>query len=203
MQPRIVSLLIVVSLFFSTSLSQLFAQEDPVVVNKVDFKSKVSPYDDYLMEVELEAKLSTPESIDPKYLDDVKVEVLIGYPHPVKKGEFIFHRSEVDIATMELRQSRKIGFWLPYDVAQRDQMSKEPEYWLITLSVGGTEIPLNKSNAGSRTSRTLTNKQAIDSMLGLATDATEGVFLPGYLSGNGYRESGRKRPAFIRIEEQK
>lgn len=201
MQPRIVSFFILLGLLISAPLSQVAAQEDPVVVKKVDFDSKVRPYDDYLFQVEVEAMAPTADSINPKYLDNIGIEVIIGYPHPGKQGEFIFHRSEVEIATMELRKSRKIGFWLPYDVAQRDSMDKEPEFWLITLSVDGNEIPLNKSNSRNRTSSNLTNKAAVDKMLSLASDATEGVFLPGYLSGNGYREGGRDRPPFIRIEE--
>ncbi len=201
MHPRIVSIFILVSMLIGGLTPHLSAQNEPVTVSNTKFYSKEGSYDDYLFEIELTALAPTEASVNPKYLDNIEVEVIIGYPHPIKAGEFLFHKSTVAIATMEVKQKRKIGFWLPYDIAQRDNMNKEPEFWLINLSVDGSEIPLTGKNSRNRTSSNLTSKQAVDKMMSLASSATEGVLLPGYLSGNGYRERGRDRPPFIRIEE--
>jgi len=205
MQPRIVKFFFLVSLLLGITSQHLMAQDgDPVVVKNVKFSSKVNPYKDYLVEVEIEPMFNpdADNAPNPKYVDDIKVTLLIGYELPNKDREFKFHICEVDIATMEVRQSRKIGFWLPYDIAERDDVSKEPQYWYIDLEVDGNKIPITKRNVGDRACSELRNPTAIQSMQNQASNATEGVLLPGYLSGNGYLERGDKRPAFIREEPQ-
>ncbi|GHB96375.1 hypothetical protein [Cerasicoccus arenae] len=203
MHPRIPSLFILVSLLLGPAFSQLSAQtQDPVTVKNVKFYSKEGAYKDYLCEIELEGQVNpNPEATNPKYVDDVKVSLLMGYPHPNKSGEFIFHISEVVIATMEVKKSRKIGFWLPYDIAQRDNVGKEPEFWYIDIEVDNSQIPISQANVRNRASSNLRNPTAIQSMQNQASNASEGILLPGYLSGNGYRERGENRPPFIRKEE--
>lgn len=177
-------------------------QNDPVSVTNVKFFSKEGAYKDYLVEVEVEAQENpNPEAPNKNFLDDVTVSLLIGYPHPSKDGEFIFHKSAVTIATLEIKKSRKIGFWLPYDIARRDNVSKEPDYWYIDLEVDGQQVKITQNNVGNRASSNLRKPEAISSMQNKSSEASEGILLPGYLSGNGYRERGEDRPAFIRIEE--
>ncbi len=206
MHPRIASLFILAFLIIGGSASQLNAQADRVTVKNVKFGSKERPWGDYMVEIDVEAMgnpKNDPSVINPKYVDNIEVKLLVGYPHPNPadgKDSFIFHEASVVIATMEVKKSRKIAFWIPYDIAQRDNLSKEPKYWVIDLAVNGTDIPVTEQNIGNRASRTL-NPQSLASMRNMAGSPTKGIMLPGYLSGNGYRESGQNRPPFVRIEE--
>lgn len=206
MHPRLPSLFILVFLILAGSVTDVAAQADRVEIKNVKFGAKERPWGDYMIEIDVEAKgnpKNDPSVINPNYVDNIKVTLLVGYAHPDRPAsarEFIFHEASVVIATMEAKKSRKIAFWIPYDIAQRDNLSKEPEYWVIDLAVNDQDIPVSADNIGKRASRNL-NMQSLASMKGIAGSPTKGIMLPGYLSGNGYRESGTDRPPFVRIEE--
>jgi len=178
------------------------APQDPVEVTDVSFNRKAGAYDDTLIAVEVEAKGNpNPEAPNPKFVDNIRVTLTIGYKHPTKTGDFLFHTASVLIATLEVRDSRQIGFWLPYDVAERDGLNEEPEFWYVALEVDGSEIKPTAANVRKRASGDLQNPTALSSFQNRANGATEGILLPGYLSGNGYLERGNERPPFVRIEE--
>ncbi|MGE9295163.1 MAG: hypothetical protein ACQKBV_02605 [Puniceicoccales bacterium] len=204
MQPRFFSFLTCLLFIFSLSSGVTYAQKDPVEVVQVKFDNKAGAYDDTLMNVEIGAMGNpTPdESPNEKYVDNITVTLTIGYAHPSKQGEFIFHKSSVEIATMEVGESRQIGFWLPYDIAVRDNLREEPQFWYVDLEVDGQEVKPTSSNMRKRASGDLQNPQALQSFQSRSGDASEGILLPGYLSGNGYLERGNERPPFIRKEEK-
>ncbi|MEO0794507.1 MAG: hypothetical protein AAFX93_05080 [Verrucomicrobiota bacterium] len=202
MQPRLSLLILLISTLLVPLAGSLHAQKDPVDVRNVKFNKNAGNWKDTLIEVELVANGNpNPDAPNPKYVDNIGVTLTIGYAHPNKDGEFIFHSSSVVITTLEVAKSRKIGFWLPYDIVERDNVAKEPKFWYVDVEIDGSPIAPTGANIRARASSDLQNPTALNSFQNKASDATEGVLLPGYLSGNGYIERGKDRPAFIRKEE--
>jgi len=203
MQPRLTSFFPLSLALLTLSAATLSAQKDPVEVADVSFDSNAGAYDDTLITVEVEA-VGNPqpdEAPNEKYVDNIGVTLTIGYAHPRKPGQFIFHTASVVIATLEAGESRDIGFWLPYDIVERDGLREEPEFWFVELEVDGEEIRPTGQNMRRRASSKLQTPQALDGFKRESGSASEGILLPGYLSGNGYVERGNERPAFIRVEE--
>ena len=204
MHPRLSLLILLVATVCGPLASSVHAQLDPVSVTRVKFDKDSGTWKDTQIEVELQANGNpNPDAPNPNYVDNVTVTLIIGYAHPTKKDEreFIFHTSTVTLATLEVAKKKKIGFYLPYDIVQRDNVRKEPTYWYVNLEVDGSEIPVSQNNIKTRASSSLQRANVFQSFQNSSSGAIEGVLQPGYLSGNGYIERGKDRPAFIRKEE--
>lgn len=176
------------------------AQNAPVDVRRVDFNRNEGPLRWNNVVVEVQAlENPNPEAPNSRYVDNIKIIVTLGYEGP---GDgFTFYRAEATLVTLQVRSSKKVGFWMPAEVVQRDNLPQEPRFWLVEIEVDGQPVDL----IGNRRtfSSNFQNRQSIESFKSMASGQvgkTEGIFVPTYLSPNPYVESGRDIPAFIRKE---
>ncbi len=185
-------------LILVASLLHLQAQTDPVEVTDVDFNNNVGQYNWSNIAIKLRANDNPdPKALDPKYLDNIGVRLTVGYEIDKKKKIFLFMQSEVTIATMETLQDKLFAFWIPEDIIDRNNLPKEPDYWVIELTVDGKEVPMREKN----TSRTVNNATMLSTFMSNASgqlSQTEGILVPYYLSP--YGPIDRSPPAFIRKE---
>ncbi|MBC2594680.1 hypothetical protein H5P28_10450 [Ruficoccus amylovorans] len=183
-------------LLFATLLP-LHAQNDPVVVQNVNFNSSVSPFDWNNIIVKVRGQENpNKEALNDKYVDNVGVRMTLGYRvgNP-RDNKFYFLQSEVTIATLEIGKDKSFAFWVPYDIIKRGNFNKEPDYWVIELTVDGQALPMRPSN----TSRNVTDAAGLTSFMNAANaqvGQTEGIMMPGYLSP--YPPIDRSPAAFIR-----
>lgn len=173
-------------------------EKPPADIKKVDFRSGEGAFDWNLVAVEVEANENPdPDAPNPNYVDNIRVIVTLGYEKESGDG-FTFYQAEATIVTLERGDSKRVGFWLPFDIVERDDLPQEPRYWIVELEVNGKKLDL-LSNSASFSSK-FTSRQSVEGFLAQASSqlsATEGIFVPGYLSPNPPID-GREPPAFIR-----
>lgn len=181
------------------SLLTSLAQTAPVVVRDVKFNSNVNPYKWNNVVIKLRANSNPdPEALNQQYVDNVDIRFTIGYELDASERKFLAFQTEVKIATLEVAKDKSFAFYVPYDIVERNNLPKEPKYWVIELTVNGQEMPMAKEN----TSRTIKDRATLESFFsnvvsGQATQ-NEGIMVPEYLSP--YGPIDRSPPAFIRKE---
>lgn len=181
-------------------IATTIASDLPVDINRVDFRNSVRPFNWNLVAVEVEAfRNPDPEASNPRYVDDIIITVTLGYENQNGDG-FTFYQTEANLVTLETRKSKEIGFWMPYAVVERDNLPKEPKFWLVELEVAGQKLDLLSNDKSFSSS--FTSRQSIEGFLRQASSGlseTEGIFVPYYLSPNPPLDT-REPPAFVRKE---
>lgn len=185
---------LVLSLIFSPAFlgsALLHAQSALVEVEDVKFSSNAGAFKWTQCAIKLKAGKNTlPEAPSTDYVDDVKITLTLGYERSNSSDKFFFYESSVTLVTMESAKSKVVSFWLPYDIVKRDDLPKEPKYWMIKLEVKGEELPMTKDNA----SRNIKDRKVMDSFLSAASSKlgdTEGILVPTHRSPYGYGAGGR------------
>lgn len=178
------------------------AQKLPVEVSRVNFNSSVSPYRWNNIVIQLQPNANPdPEAVNPRYVNNIKVILTLGYEVRSTKS-YAFYQAEATIVTLEVAKKKEIAFWMPYDVVERDNLPKEPRFWLIELEVDGQQLDLVGANNKSFSSR-FKDRSSIENFKNQASgqlSKTDGILVPTYLSPNPYID--RSPPAFIRKEQQ-
>ncbi|WOO41887.1 hypothetical protein [Rubellicoccus peritrichatus] len=178
-------------------------QKLPVEVSRVNFNSNARPYKWNNIVIQLQANQNPdPQAANPRYVDNITVTLTLGYE---SKGAspFTFYQAEATLVTLETGKKKEIAFWMPYDVVQRDNLPKEPKYWIVELEVNGQQLNLLVDNKKSFSSG-FTNLDSINGFKSQASgklSETDGILVPTYLSPNPYIDQ-REPAAFIRKEQQ-
>lgn len=184
------------------SLASLQAQKYPADVKNVDFNSNVRPYGWNNIVIEIEANENPdPNAPNSRYVDNIRVSLLLGYEGP-KDGEFTFYNAEATVVTIETGDSKLVGFWMPFDIVERDDLPREPKFWIVELEVDGKALDLLQNSKSFSSS--FPSRESIENFKRQANSKlteTEGILVPTYLSPNPYVDS-REPPAFIRLDQQ-
>ncbi|MGE9292532.1 MAG: hypothetical protein ACQKBW_02875, partial [Puniceicoccales bacterium] len=141
-------------LILFVGLSSLQAQDKmPVTVSNVNFNSSVGQYRWNNVAIKVRGNFNPDEKAPNKnYVDNVGVRLTIAFLTDRRENVYYFLQSEVEIATLEVNKDKEFAFWIPYDIVQRGNFNKQPDYWVIELTVGGQVLPMQKENTSSNIS---------------------------------------------------
>ncbi|MEM8550247.1 MAG: hypothetical protein AAGF10_05595 [Verrucomicrobiota bacterium] len=178
--PRILTPLL---LLVSSTCLLLGQGTMPVTVSSVKFNKGVGDFNWSNVVIDLQVNNNPFEdsSLNPRYVDNVGVKLTLGYTIDRSEKKFFVVQSDVMIATMEVGKKRSMAFWLPYDIVQRNNLGKTPDFWVVELTVSGQAIPLQPANASS----SLPNADRLQQFMSMASQQlpqTEGILVPYYLS---------------------
>lgn len=197
------SFLVLVYIFsaslFSASAVNAAGGPQPVEIEDVKFNTNVGQ----LKWTQCEIKLKPGNNPDPKapnrdYVDNVKVTLSLGYVRDSKEKTFFFYQSSMTLVTLESQKNKIISFFLPREIVERDNLSKEPDYWLIQLEVDGKELNPKTDHMSSN----LHSREALNSFKGKPFSDTDGILVPAHRSPYGYGAGERKEPpAVIWVEK--
>lgn len=139
-------------------------------------------------------------------MDNIRVVVTLGYKHSRSTSEtdLMFYRSEVMIATMKINDTRRLAFWLPYDIVSRDNYKREPEYWIIEMFVNGEQVQPDRTQVSSSLMRGGDPAANLAGFKGIAdskVQANDGILRPTYLTINDDVERPDKILPYIRKQE--
>lgn len=179
------------------------AQDFPIRVDRVEFNDNVRPYDWTNVEIELEATSNElPDARDRNWVDDVKITVTLAYESPVEKGSYDFYRASLTLISLEVGKDKTVGFWLPREIVERDDLREEPDFWVVQVSAGGQEAPIDKDNVSSK----LSDRSRVDNFLNTAAagiEKTNGYLVPTHLSPYPFDFFDKREPAAaVRFEAQ-
>ena len=178
------------------SVSSLTAQENlPVeVVGNVDFRSKLAPHGWNAVFVDIRAnKNISKEAINSQYVDNVKLIFTAGYKLLRGPKKFSYYQTEVSIATLEQGKTKRLAFFMPADIVERDDLDREPDFWTVDFEVNGELLGMEKNRTSSSIKDAKTLEQ-FKSAYGSEIIATQGIMVPAHLSPYGYG-FGERDPA--------
>ncbi len=130
-------------LLFCCSLP-VFAQTIPVEVVDIDF-NELS--DDWVqMAIEIRSNGNPAEDAkNERFVDNIKVLAYIAYESKSETKKFDFYRAQAEIISIEQGKQKKIHFFMPGVVIDRDHLPKTPPYYFVALELDGRIMPLTKN----------------------------------------------------------
>ncbi len=180
-------------------------RDEIIKLNDVDFESDVGALNWSALFLEFTPKENPfPLARNRRYLDDIRVMVTMAFEYEDSQGRdrYEFYKSEVTIITMEVGEKRRIGFWIPFDVVERDELPKEPSYWLVEFEIDGAAHPTQRDHF----SRSIKSADTLNSFKARAASEApnnEGILLPTYLTPYPLVTVDRNTPAFRRYEPKR
>lgn len=155
-----------------------FAQEIPAEVNSINFKSL---RDDWVqMEIEIQADKNTAEDAkNERFVDNIKVMAYLGYERDSKAKSFDFYKAQAEIISIEQGKQKKVHFFMPGVIVNRDRLPKTPPYYFVALEVDGVVLPLSNEaySKGSLNNETLRSmKQKADT----ESEPNDFILMPHY-----------------------
>ena len=133
-------------LFLTLSLclaQSVFAQVIPAEVTDIDFNNL---RDDWV-HVAIEIRSNGNEAEDAKnerFVDNIKVMAYLGYERDPRAKRFDFYKAQAEIISIEQGKDKKVHFFMPGVVVDRDRLPKTPHYYFVALEVDGRMLPLSK-----------------------------------------------------------
>ena len=191
LQCPLQAVLLCLYFFVSSSLSALQPVE---VVGSVDFEINQSPYDWNAIFIDLRANENPSETpYNKQFVDDVKVILTTAYKMRQGPDKFTYYQAEVTLATLERGKTKRVSFFLPEDIVERDQLDNEPEYWTIDIEIGGRSLKATPKRL-SRSIKDLEMLEKFRRAYSSKVQATDGILVPAHRSPYGYG-FGEREPA--------
>ena len=167
------------------------ASRDPVEVSDIKFsmikRNDVAGAGGNMVrcEVVLLSKTGDVENPKSKWVRNVEVEIMVAY-EDIKgggssKGKYQFMRSKAKIFALEKMKKTSVVFYIPWESYSIYGISGDPYMYKVSLSAGGTDIPLTKDNLKSRISNKITSMEALnkfEDLIGSSSSLNDGVFKP-------------------------
>lgn len=175
-------LLVSFLLLILASVSNLSAQS--IIVKEVEFDmvdSGVKKDDFWRMAVEITGGRTTDaNAINPKFVDDIEVNVLIGFE--LEKSKFEFFESSVEIVTIEEGEDAIVRFYLEPEIVERLRLPEEPFAFLVEIKAAGEEVQSTRDMRASM----LSTPERIENFKRASRDGNvgdnEGLLVPVYES---------------------
>ena len=176
---------------FSVFAQTAKTAKDPVEVSDIKFsmikRNDVAGAGGNMVrcEVVLLSKTGDVENQKSKWVRNVEVEIMVAYEDlksgGAKKGQFQFMRSKAKIFAIEKLKKTSVVFYIPWESYSVYGISGDPFMYKVSLSVGGTDIPLTAENLKSRISKNITSMAALNAFedkIGSSSSLNDGVFKP-------------------------
>jgi hypothetical protein len=188
---------LLIPFFFLFSLAYAATAQEAVSVDRVDFNSL---RDDWLqVEIELSCDGNpSPEARDRRYVENIGVRVYLAWERDASAREFDYYMSEAEIVIMEQGDNNNVYFYLPGLIVERDQLSTDPDFYYVEITVNGEA----QQPQDAAMSSNIPNLEILQSFIQRAeSDGAENehLLMPIYLV-NGASDLGRvdDLPTFLR-----
>lgn len=186
---------LVLALVFAATLGASAADQPVEVSGSVDFKSDVGNLKWNAIYIDLRAnKNPKPDAPNPQYVDDIEVTLTVGYDHGSSK--FSFYQASMTLISLKQGEKKRIAFFIPREIVERDTLPREPDFWTIDIAIEGQELPMVKDRASSSVAdaaRLSSFKNAYSSKI----SETEGILMPAHLSPYGFGSGERREPPAV------
>lgn len=180
--------------------STLIAAE-AIKVDRVDFNSL--PDDWIQMEVELSCMGNlSPEARHSRYVEKINVKVYLAYVRDAKAREYDYYTAELDIIIMEQGDDNNVYFYLPGLIVERDQLSTDPDFYYVEVSVDG-EAQQPQKTAMSSNIPNLDILKSFTSKADSGSVENEHLLMPIYLVSGINLGRVSNLPAFLRRDVRK
>jgi hypothetical protein len=177
----------------------------PVEVSNVRFNSvRINSGSWYEAEIELQVK-SSAAADNRGFINRVKTTLNLGVfsakaPSGAKVPDTYYRASAEAVAVEQGGGKTVIRFYLPPEIVKRDQITGDPKFYLIELSVDGKPLPLGRNHFPVATFGTKPDiVESFRSKVSGEAGVNDGILLPQYLTPFAY-DNSRQAPSFIRIE---
>lgn len=173
------------------------AKGDPVVINKINFKSinknEIQRSDGpwQRIEVIIEAKENPDEKAsNPQWVRNVDVGLTLVYKDEKASDKnnpesMVVMQAKAKLFAIQVGKKVPVVFYIPWEAYNVYRLSGDAFAWSVDLSVGGKQIELTKSNLKTMLSKSILKssdpKQAYESykaLIASASKANEGVLIP-------------------------
>lgn len=182
--------LILVAVIFSSVFAWAQqAKKDLISVDRVEFrtvkKGDIGGVGGPVLRGEIVLILNSvnPDSSasNPDWVRNIEVEIYAAWEDQKNKNaEMLLMSSKAKLFAIERGKRTSVSFYIPWESYGMYRLTKEPDYYKINLSYGGTPIELSAENAKTRLSDNLKNKQLRASFEAAVSKATanKGVLKP-------------------------
>ena len=139
MKPLI---LLTLALCFAQSV---FTQTIPAEVTDIDFKNLRNDWVQMIIEIRANRN-EAEDAKNERFIDNIKVLAYLGYERDsrAKTKSFDFYKAQAEIISIEQGKEKKVHFFMPGVVVDRDRLPKTPPYYFVALEVDGKVLPLSK-----------------------------------------------------------
>ena len=127
-------------LSFCCTLS-VFAQNIPVEVVDIDFNSLKDDWVQMVIEISSNGNPAEDAKND-RFVDNIKVMAYLAYESNSETKKFDFYKAQAEIISIEQGKQKKVHFFMPGVVIERDRLPKTPPYYFVALEVDGRVMPL-------------------------------------------------------------
>ena len=141
-----------------------------------------------------------PESHNPRYVDAIEMTLILSYKAPNAAKDFDYYRSTVAMPTLKRGPIHKIYFYLPGSIVKRDRLPREPDMYLVQISVNGLKLPGRPEHGKSGFFKKY-GSIGINRYLAAAHSQAlknDGILLPQYHAPLRFTSNLRETPSFIR-----
>ena len=168
-------ILLTLSLYFAHSV---FAQNIPAEVTDIDFKSLRDNW--VQMAIKIRANRNTAEDAkNERFVDNIKVIAYLGYERDAKTNSFDFYKAQAEIISIEQGKQKKVHFFMPGVVVDRDRLPKTPRYYFVALEVDGKILPLS-NNAYSQSSLNRETLRSMKQKADAESEPNDFILMPYY-----------------------
>ncbi len=119
------------------------------------------------------------------WVRNVEVELMIAYEDEkrggAKKGMFQFMRSKAKLYAIEKLKKTSVVFYIPWESYSVYGIKGDPFMYKVSLSAGGSDIPLTANNLKDRISKrikSMKDLEALEEQIGKSSGANDGVLKP-------------------------
>lgn len=127
-------------LSFCFTLS-VFAQDIPVEVVDIDFNDLKDDWVQMVIEISSNGN-PAEDAKNSRFVDNIKVMAYLAYESNSETKKFDFYKAQAEIVSIEQGKKKKVHFFIPGVVVERDRLPKTPPYYFVALEVDGRVIPL-------------------------------------------------------------
>ncbi|MDR0351666.1 MAG: hypothetical protein LBH49_03430 [Puniceicoccales bacterium] len=79
-----------------------------------------------------------------KWVDDCRIKLYIGYNNLGKDGRMLAFQSSCKVFTLPNATEQNMYFYLPGDLRKRYNLTKDPDFYVVRLTIDGTKMPLGE-----------------------------------------------------------
>ena len=140
------------------------------------------------------------KSHNPRYVDAIELTLILSYESPNAAKGSDYYRSTVAMPTLKRGPVHKIYFYLPGSIVKRDRLPREPDMYLVQISVNGLRLPTRPEHGKFG----FCKKYGSIGINHYLTDAhsqapkNDGVLLPQYHAPLRFTTNLHESPPFIR-----
>lgn len=164
-------------LSFCCTLS-VFARDIPAEVVDIDFNDLGDNW--VQMTIEIRSNGNPAEDAkNSRFVDNIKVMAYLAYENKSETKKFDFYKAQAEIVSIEQGKQKKVHFFMPGVVIDRDRLPRTPPYYFVALEVNGRVMPLT-TDAYSQGTLTQDSLRSMKQKADAESDSNDFVLMQYY-----------------------